>query len=38
MRSESGYGRGFSNTPSTKLNIAVLAPMPIANVSIAMDV
>src|SRR6266516_5095860 len=34
-RSESGYGRRFSNTPLTRLNIAVLAPMPSASVSTA---
>src|SRR5437762_11687494 len=34
-RSESGYGRGFSKTPLTRLNIAVFAPMPSASVCTA---
>ena len=35
MRSGLGKGSGFSSTPSTRLNIAVLAPMPSASTPIA---
>jgi hypothetical protein len=35
MRSAFWYGRGFSSTASTKLKIAVFAPMPMARVRIA---
>ena len=31
----SGYGSGLSSTPSTKLKMAVFAPMPSASVSTA---
>ncbi len=37
-RSESGYGMGRSRQASTTLNMAVLAPMPIARVSTVMAV
>jgi hypothetical protein len=35
MRSGSPYGRGFNNTPFTKLKIAVLASIPMASVKTA---
>ena len=35
MRSGSGYGKGLSNMPFTKLNIAVFAPIASAMVAIA---
>ena len=35
MLSDSGYGKGLSNMPFTKLNIAVFAPMASAMVAIA---
>src|SRR5688572_10014575 len=35
-RSESGYGKGDSSTPSTSVKTAVVAPMPSASVSTAM--
>ncbi len=35
MRSDSGYGKGRSNTPFTKLNMAVFAPIASAMVAIA---
>src|SRR6478672_4815780 len=37
-RSGCGYGNGFSSTPSTTLNTAVVAPIPIASVSSATSV
>jgi hypothetical protein len=33
IRSASAYGSGFSRAESTKLKIAVLAPIPMASVS-----
>jgi hypothetical protein len=38
MRSASGYGRGFNSIPSTKLKMAVLAPMLMASVRTAIEV
>ena len=35
IRSGSGYGSGFRRTPSTKLKMALLAPMPSASVRMA---
>src|SRR4026209_1693840 len=35
MRFDSGYGKGLSRTPFTKLNIAVFAPIASAMVAIA---
>jgi hypothetical protein len=35
IRSGSGYGSGFRSTPSTKLKMALLAPMPRASVRMA---
>jgi hypothetical protein len=35
MRSGSGYGKGLSNRPLTKLNMAVFAPIASATVAIA---
>ncbi len=35
MRSESGYGRGLSKAPYTKLNIALFAPIASAMVAMA---
>ena len=38
MRSGSGKGSGLNSTPSTRLNIAVLAPMPSASTLMATSV
>jgi hypothetical protein len=38
MRSAFRYGSGFNSTPSTKLKMAVFAPMLIASVKIAVEV
>ena len=38
MRPASRYGSGYNSTPSTKLKMAVLAPMLIASVRIAVEV
>jgi len=37
-RSESGYGKGFSRTLLTTLNIEVLAPIPMASINTTMSV